>query len=100
MKQLKEQFTKNGLPYILIKRNDLVAMYGVGGTYTEKILHYEVCKIHIIKTKYVSEREVIPGNEQFGRDGSEAIVNRKEADQYFDKLTGILRSKKQTAQTA
>ena len=39
----------NGLPYTLLKRNELVAIYGIGGTYTDQIIHWEVDKIYIRK---------------------------------------------------
>lgn len=92
MNKLKETFTKNGLPYKLIKRNDKVAMYGVGGTYTDKILHYEVCKIQFRKAGSIQGHsfhasESLPSNEQFGREGSRAILNYQEALTYFDILT-------------
>lgn len=98
MKKLKESFKKNGLPYQLLKRNDVVALYGVGGTYTDKILHYEVCKIHFrkagtFKDQLFRESEVLPSNEKFGKDGSLAILNYQEALTYFDQLTATLLQK-------
>lgn len=87
---MKETFRKNDLPYTLIKRNDLVAMYGVEGTFTDMILHYEVCKIQVRRDIYGC-REAIPSNEQFGMEGSSAILNRSEAEQYFDELTDKLK---------
>ena len=42
MKKLEESFKLNGLQYTLIKRNEYVALYGIGGEYTDKIYHYEV----------------------------------------------------------
>lgn len=41
MKKLRTSFRLNGMPYTLIKRNDIVALYGIGGEYTDEILHYE-----------------------------------------------------------
>ena len=52
MKILKTQFRMNGLPYTLLKRNEVVALYGIGGTYTDEILHWEVYKIYIRNDKY------------------------------------------------
>ena len=52
MNTLKMQFRINGLPYTLIKRNDKVALYGIGGEFTDKILHWEVDIIYIRKDKY------------------------------------------------
>jgi len=92
MKQLKESFRLNGLPYTLLKRNDVVALYGIGGTYTDKILHYEVSKIYIKKPdKYCTEyREALPTNEKFGKDGSRCFKDQKLAYEYFDVLTSKL----------
>ena len=33
MNKLKEQFRLNSLPYTLLKRNDKVALYGIGGEF-------------------------------------------------------------------
>jgi hypothetical protein len=66
----------NSLPYTLLKRNEVVALYGIGGTYTDKILHWEVDKIYIRKDKY-GEREAIATNEQFGRDRSRCFMDEK-----------------------
>jgi hypothetical protein len=94
---LKETFRKNELPYQLIKRNEAVALYGVGGIYTDKILHYEVCQIYIQKAgdrfgKHFPETEILPGNEKFGRDKSRAIVNYEDAVKYYDELTTTLKT--------
>ena len=94
MERLKTTFTKNELPYTLIQRNDVVALYGVAGTYTTDILHYEVCRIQQRDDQY-GFREAIPSNEQFGREGSRAIVKRQDAMEYFDKLTKRIRIAKQ-----
>ena len=67
MKKLKESFKLNGLQYTLIKRNENVALYGIGGTYTDKVISYEVDIIYIRKDKY-GEREHIAKNDDFGRD--------------------------------
>ena len=89
MKTLKTQFRLNGLPYTLLKRNEVVALYGIGGTYTDKIIHYEVDIIYIRKDKY-GEREAIPSNGQFGRDRSRCFANEKLALEWYDKLTAEL----------
>jgi hypothetical protein len=39
MKQLKESFKLNGLPYTILKRNDKVALYGIGSERTGEIRH-------------------------------------------------------------
>lgn len=91
MNKIKNQVRKNSLLYQLIMRNELVALYGVGGTFTDKILHYEVCRIHMRNDKY-GFREALPSNEQFGREGSLAILNLDEALRYFEELTSSLES--------
>jgi len=90
MKKLKETFRMNGLLYTLIKRNDFVALYAVGGTYSDRTSHWEVDKIYIRKDKY-GERESIATNEQFGRDLSRCFNNEKTALKYFDELTDRLK---------
>jgi len=94
MKALSEKFRKNGLQYQLIQRNEVAAIYGVSGTYTNKILHYEVCKIHIRDDKY-GKRESLPSNGQFGRDGSSDILNLQDAKSYFEELVALIISKKE-----
>lgn len=77
METLKENFKKYGLSYTLIKRNDLLCIYGVSGIYTDKILHYEVIRIKMRNDKY-GYREAIPSNEEFGK--------TKNTDCHFQKL--------------
>jgi len=86
MEKLKIHFSLNGLPYTLIKRNDKVALYGIGGENTDKILHWEVDIIYIRKDQY-EEREHIADNEQFGRDRSRCFMSKKLALDYYDILT-------------
>ena len=89
MKTLEGKFSLNDLPYTLIKRNDRVALYGIGGKFTDKILHWEVDIIYIRKDQY-GEREHIADNEQFGRDRSRCFMSEKLALEYYDNLTSIL----------
>ena len=97
MKTMKTQFRLNGLPYTLLKRNEVVALYGIGGTYTDKILHWEVSKIYIRKDKY-GEREHIAKNDDFGRDRSRCFNNKDSAYEYFDKLTSDLMNERNLSQ--
>ena len=97
MQELKESFKLNGLPYTLLKRNDVVALYGIGGTYTDKILHYEVDIIYHRKDKY-GEREHIAKNSDFGRDRSRSFNDRAKADEYYDELTAELRTERNLSQ--
>ena len=89
MRTLKTSFRLNGLPYTLLKRNDVVALYGIGGTYSDKILHYEVDIIYIRRDKF-GEREHIADNGQFGRNRSRCFKDEKSASEYFDLLTAEL----------
>jgi hypothetical protein len=97
MNKLKEHFRMNGLPYTLLKRNEVVAMYGIGGTYTDEISNYEVDVIYIRKDKY-GEREHIAKNEDFGRDRSRCYIKKDLADKYFDKLTTELMNERKLSQ--
>jgi hypothetical protein len=65
-------------------------MYGIGGTYTDEILHYEVCKIYIRNDRY-GIRESLPSNERFGRDPSRSFNDVESASEYFDELTSRLK---------
>jgi hypothetical protein len=88
MKLLKESFKFNGLQYTQLKRNELVALYGIGGTYTDEPKHYEVSKIYIRDDQY-GVRESLPSNEQFGRDLSRCFNDYESALKYFDELTKL-----------
>ena len=90
MKILKTHFRLNDLPYTLLKRNEVVALYGIGGTFTDKILHYEVDVIYIRNDKY-GIRESIAKNDDFGRDRSMCYNSKVQAEDYFDELTAELR---------
>jgi hypothetical protein len=89
MNKLKEKFRLNGLSYTLLKRNEVVAMYGIGGTYTDEIRHWEVSKIYIRKDKF-GIRESLPTNEKFGKDLSRCFMDKEKAFRYFDTLTDLL----------
>jgi hypothetical protein len=90
MNTLKDKFRLNGLLYTLLKRNEVVALYGIDGTYTDEILDYEVDIIYHRKDKY-GEREHIAKNDDFGRDRSRCFNSKDQAEKYFDELTSELR---------
>jgi hypothetical protein len=90
MNTLKTHFRMNGLPYTLLKRNEVVALYGIGGTYADEILHFEVDIIYTRKDKY-GEREAVPKNDDFGRDRSRCFNSKYQADKYFEELTAEFR---------
>ena len=97
MKQLKESFRRNGLLYTLLKRNEHIALYGISGEYTDKILHYEVDIIYIRKDQY-GEREHIAKNDDFGRDRSRCYNDEQKALKYYDDLTATLRKERNPSQ--
>jgi hypothetical protein len=86
---IKEIYRSDGLLHTLIKRNDFLALYSVGGTHSDITNYYEVCKIYIRKDKY-GTRESLPTNEQFGRDRSRCFINYDVALEYFNNLSNIL----------
>jgi hypothetical protein len=93
MKTLSTSFRLNDLTYTLLKRNDVVALYGIGGTYTDKILHWEVTKIYIRRDQF-GVRESLATNENFGRGYSYCFNDIETALQYFDELTDKLNNPK------
>jgi hypothetical protein len=97
MNKLKAKFRLNCMPYILLKRNEVVAMYGISGTDTNEISHYEVDVIYIRKDMY-GEREHIAKNDDFGRDRSRCYTRKDSADKYFEKLTTELMNKRNLSQ--
>lgn len=92
IKKLPETFNKNGLPYTLIKRNDLVALFGIGGEYYPEHKHWEIVRIYRIPERkpfrrIIPAHERISSNEQFGKDGSICTNNFERADKYFQEFT-------------
>ncbi len=87
MEILKKSFRRHGLSYVLIKRNSHIAIYGVSGTYTDKILHYEVINIRIRNDRY-GLRESIPSDNEFGKAKPDChFQNMDQAMLYFDEWT-------------
>lgn len=97
MKELKEKFRLNGLRYTLLKRNDFVALYGIGRTSTDEISHYEVDVIYIRNDRF-GEREHIAKNDDFGRDRSRCFRQNNLALKYYDKLTTVLLNERNLSQ--
>lgn len=78
MEKLKTEFKKNGLFFRMINRTSDYALFEL--IYKDKIgseiVGYEVDRIRINKAgdrfgKHFPESESLPGNDQFGMDGSE-----------------------------
>jgi len=90
MEKLKESFRRHGLSYTLIKRNDKLCIYGVSGTYTDNILHFEVMLIRIRDDQY-GHREGIPSDEEFGKSKRDRHFQKLvEAEAYFARWTASL----------
>jgi hypothetical protein len=67
--RLPMNISKNGFEYVLISRGGKSLIYEQ--TYDQKIISYEVFSIKIAKAgevfgKFYPDREVFPGNEDFG----------------------------------
>jgi hypothetical protein len=93
MKKLKEHFSKNGLEYTLLKRNDKVALFILG--LLELPDGYEVCRIYVMKPHRAfgvefEESEKISSNDQFYRDGSGSFRSLDNALKHYDVLTRSL----------
>lgn len=86
MKKLSETFRRDRLLYTKIDRNDSVGLYSVGGHFSDKTTHYEVCKIYIRNDIY-GEREALPTDALFGEDLSRCFPDLETAKKYFDELT-------------
>jgi hypothetical protein len=72
MKYLEEKIRKNGFDYLLIKKGEKAYIYKQWDDEVDFTVAYEVFKIKIDKEKEVfgdimPEREVFPGNEDFGK---------------------------------
>jgi hypothetical protein len=90
MKILKTHFSKNGLEYTLMKRNDKIALFQLGIS-SECPDGYEVCRIYIMRPHKAfgvdfEESEVISTNDQFFTDGSGAFRCLDNALKHYDKL--------------
>jgi len=93
MKELVQSFRLNGLQYTLMKRDEYVALYGLSGEYTDKVISYEVDIINIRKDQF-GEREHIAANSDFGKDRSRCYNNEQKALEYYDGIKTILREER------
>jgi hypothetical protein len=90
MENLKLSFKRHGLRYSLLKRNDHLAVFGVSGTFTDIILHYEVVMLRIRADKY-GHRVSIPSDEEFGKSKLDRHFQKlAEAEAYFASWTARL----------
>lgn len=86
MKKLREKFRRDRLLYSQIDKNDFVGLYSVGGHFSDKTTHYEVCKIYIRNDIY-GEREALPTDALFGEDLSRCFPDMETAQKYFVEMT-------------
>lgn len=93
MIELKKTFRRQGQLFTQLKRNDVVALYSVGGHYSDRTSYYDVCKISIRKPdKRCNEfREALPTDSQWGNDKSRHFNNLNAALKHFDELTERLK---------
>jgi hypothetical protein len=83
MERLKGSLKRHDLRYKLLKRNYCLAIFGISGTFTDKILHYEVVIIRVRNDQY-GHREVIPSDEEFGKTKPDRHFQKLvEAEAYF-----------------
>ena len=90
MKTLKTHFSKNGLDYTLLKRNDKIALFQLGPSIAPD--GYEVCRIYIMRPHKAfgvnfEESEKISSNDQFMADGSGSFRDLDNALRHFDKMS-------------
>lgn len=87
MEKLKESFNRQKLRYTLLKRDEKLAIFGISGTFTDSILHYEVVMIRIRDDQY-GHRESVPSDEEFGKTKPDRHFQKMdEALSYFDEWT-------------
>ena len=55
------------LSYTLLKRNEVIALCGIGGTYTEEILHCEIDVIDRRNGKYDESEEIANWHEKINQ---------------------------------
>ena len=99
MKPLEPLFTKNGIMYELVKRTDKVALFKL--SLDSDHVGWEVCRISQHEDFFkgdalIPAAETIPGNEEFGRDGSKAFFpdHMKQAFAYLDEFNLELHAEK------
>lgn len=89
MKTIRKKFRKNDKTYVLLHRNNKLALYGLEGEYTKSFTSYEVVCIYIrndyeIGCRIVKGGETITPNSMFGMDYSRSFNNYNSAMTYFN----------------
>lgn len=96
MERLNNKLIINGMQYELIRRTSLVALYSIqGGRY------FEVSRIYIMPEQQIydhsyPEREVLPTNDQFGKDGSRFYRSESKAQIYYNHFNRDLGRKRRS----
>jgi hypothetical protein len=72
MEKLSNEINKNGFVYTLYKRGEKAMIYEQYDPEVERIVAYEIFRLKVDKPKVVfgielGEREIFPGNEDFGK---------------------------------
>jgi hypothetical protein len=96
-KLLEKEFSKNGFKYVQVKRHAALALYAVksefGGTVGYEVVLIKIAQATFMKItgSWVPEREIYPGNEEFGQRGWYWPVEVKE--RAFAKYEELLNGK-------
>jgi hypothetical protein len=86
MRTIKKRFRRNGILHTLLERNEDLALYAVGGTYSDMTSYWEVLRIQ--KKKYwYGTLEYLPAEEESSIDIRRFFINYSAALHYFDNLT-------------
>jgi hypothetical protein len=92
METLKSSLRKNGIDYRLLNRTGRVALFEL--RLEDEVCGYEVARIIVAKEgeimgRQYPEREVMPSDDEFGRDGSKCFFarDRRDAENYLQVLT-------------
>ena len=93
MELLPEQIKRNGFIYDLEKRGNKTLMYKQTDAEADFVCAYEVFKIKVDQPKVIfgislPEREVFPGNEDFGK-WAWAISSKERAYEKFEYLENL-----------
>ncbi len=95
METLKSEFRKNGIDYRLLDRTAVAALFEL--RCEGEVCGYEVAKIIIqpaqtLYGKDYPEKEVLPSDELFGKEGSKAMFphDKARAEKYLKELTSDL----------
>lgn len=90
MEKLSNEINKNGFVYTLYKRGEKAMIYEQYDPEVEMVVAYETFRLKVDKPKVVfgielGEREIFPGNEDFGK-WAWACSTKERALERFDRI--------------